>query len=320
MSMSGASQIEAGSKEKTVNEALRGERSIEDIAEEAGVTGQTLRTWLTEHYQTNPEDGRHHLIATTANDDASVDGEEDQARDEMGKPKKKKSRMTPEQRDAVKPKVLAELAAGKGVTEVAAKYGLIPSSVNYWRSQAGMVASRNLPADPRRDAVEADFGSGLTAVAISEKHGVSLSAVRRWRGEWAARKQAQKEARRAQMAHARSVKAEKMENDPEFRARYSESLRAARRKHGGDEASPEQFDLPGVEDVRAIVSAPRPVLRNLPMAPKPSPTEAFIDGAFRECVEERQTLRGMVTLLQREAEQMKRKIDAYRSRFGEIAS
>jgi transposase-like protein len=321
-------------KRATVDEALEGKRSIDAVATDAGVTGQTLRTWLAEHYRDNPEDPRHHLVNAGGRDaPRGDDGDEPSARDDMGKKQKtRKPRMTLEEAEKLRPKVEAALqVGGASISDVAKLFNLPPSTVSYWRNRIGLGPAKPDPAveAKKRKAFEM-FRAGIPNQRIRGELSLGANTIARFRREYEQAKAANSE----RMARAREVKAEKLETDPEFRAQVSESLKAAqarKRAERDERINQLALELEGEPITQTIQSngvsvEPLPQLsapvstRQLPRypAPPPSTTEAFIAESFKECVEERLTLRGMVTLLQREAEQMKRKLDAYRARYGEI--
>jgi transposase-like protein len=330
--MSGVSPFEDDFKIKILNEALKGERPVTDIAAEGGIAGQTLRTWLEEHYAEFPDDERRHLQLRkpssqkpppAAEDDDGAD-DDNQAREDMGSKNAPRDRLSPEQAEKIKPAVLEDLKAGElTLTEIGDKHNVNPSTVSYWRHQAGLPGARERPVDPRKKPVFADFKAGLSSIKIAKKHGVSQSALVAWKREW--RQQIQ--ARRDQMAHARTVKAEMLQTDPEFRARYSENLKKAGKKRRRDDDEG-QLELPDPTS-QTQISRPSAPAQSYPppsarvavgivryeQPPSAVPSD-FITESFKEAVEERNTLRGMLKIVQRERDEFEKQLAAYQRRYG----
>src|SRR5262245_860598 len=108
--------IDDEKKKALVDEALKGERGVGDISAEAGVSRWTLSKLLEEHYAANPDDPRRHLIVRESEryqrgpdaqaladepdtpdtpDGAESPGADAEAREEMAKPKKRKTERYP---------------------------------------------------------------------------------------------------------------------------------------------------------------------------------------------------------------------------------
>lgn len=339
--MTGVSPFTDEQKQRVLDEALEGKRPVGDIASEAGMHSVTLRAWLEAHYEAHPDDPRHHLVvrasekyprqivAEAANGAVQLEldtngasdsgGNEETARDEMPKKKSHGNRESLKIDLKTRAKILKRVARGEETNEaIAREFGIHQSTISYWLRHP----REDVPveADPRKEAFFADARAGMGRTELGKKHGVQSGTVHRWLK--ALKKLQVKEMRRANMAKVRAAHQEKLKKDPAYREEISARVREGKRR--AREPEPPSQTLmsrpepqPSYPTSSAIVP-PSSLVRYPPPSLPTSAAGAFINEAFSECVEERQTLRGMVTLLQREAEQMKRKLEAYRSRYGEI--
>ena len=294
-------------KRRILDEALKGERMVAAIAEEEGINRATLGRWLEEHYAANPDDPRRHRIVRESErfkrDDTPVAAARE---DEMsnGTP------IEPEKRAEILARVARIPETGESKRQIAKEYGIHESTITWWQKHP-QEGERAMITAARKAAVFADLQEGkLGWGELKEKHGLANATLAKYRDEW------KEQRRRDNIAKARKAKAEKMK-DPEYREQL-------RQKHWKNRAAqppaappmPEQLSL---SPLPAPVSSPPP---RLPMAGSGVGVAINLGEMggemFRECVEERATLRGMVKLLEREAEAMRRKIEAYRRHYGEI--
>ncbi len=326
-------------KERAITEALKGARFIREIAEEHGITRQLLTTWLHAHYADNPLDPRHHKIERESpnfsredagqqvvDDDDEDEGEPEakteteesseglEADDDMTK-KKKRPVNTPAATIAA---YVAQVRKGeKSQKQVADEAGVTQSAVGLWMKKAR--ATEIEAGDPRQAVVFEAWRKGMTDTQAMKAAGLtSKSTIYRWKKVF---KLVERRRIRAEaLAKARDKQAE-MLKDPNYR----EEMRQRHWRNARPEQSqltlPEQTmtSQPGAQQYPAPQSY-APPSAPISVARVSSPAADFIDGAFKECVEERLTLRGMVKILERESEQQKRKLDAYRARYGEIPS
>lgn len=342
---------------RVIDEALEGKREITDVAAEAGIQVATLRTWLAEHYQLFPEDPRHHKVGSTPpakpatsqtteteddeNDDDDDEGEDDEG--EGGDPgggdvsatgkRKYRRRRNKEEMAQIQEAVVAEmralLEAGKPIVskDLADKHGVKAAIVGKWKVFVGAPRHDRNPEDPRKPAVLAAIKAGEKTKDIQDRFGISASTIGKYRMEVEATRQRRLEALRK----AREVKKAKMQ-DPGYReqVRQANWRNRERPPEGQLELPPASVTLqsrpaPPTGYSPPAYAPPASVPPSAPLAryePPPEPprsaVQSFATEALKECAEERATLRGMVTLLQREAEVNKRKLDAYRARYGEI--
>lgn len=294
---------EEETKKRLVDEALKGERGVNAIADEASVARITLRKWLRDHYAENPDDPRRHLVmressnyerelALEDDDEGESEdaGADDEAREDMAAKKTGKKRQTygkgnPHPKKA---EILKELEKGeKSQSELGRIHGISAATISSWsraRDADSVKAERIAKA---KAAVLEDIKAGYIGNSLVKRHKKHLakSAIYRMLGEY--RDQQESAGQRA---------------------------------------------LPGVETT--LVSRPAPSQRvSLPQAPQSAPPSAvgvvryeaqfspdsqMMGDTLAECIEERQTLRGMVTLQQRELDNYKRQLAAYQRTFGEI--
>lgn len=335
--MSGVSPFEDGFKIKILNEALKGQRPVNDIAAEGGIAGTTLRTWLEEHYAEFPEDERRHLqlrVPKSENPPAA-DTEDDEARDDMTRPgETPANKVDPKTRESVMARVRASEAAREAgepyekKREIAEEFGISPGTISYWLREEDPERAVKKPADPRRAAVFADIREGLSRADIMKKHEIGPSTWHRWKTQW----DEMKAARRDQMAAARAVKAKMLKTDPEFRARVSESLKASKAKRRTERRTESESQLAFEETQMSRPEPPQSqsypppsarvavgIMRYEQSAPAPPSAQLpsdFIQESFKEAVEERNTLRGMVRILQRERDEFEKQVNAYQRRYG----
>lgn len=334
--MSGVSPFEDGFKIKILNEALKGERSVGDIAAEGGIAGQTLRTWLEEHYTEFPEDERRHLqLRVPKSEKPPADDDDDnEARDDMANPGDEPvNKVDPETKAKIMARVYAAekaKAAGEPYERkkaIADEYGLHAATISYWLKDADPTReTKSRPDDPRRKLVFRDLKEGvLTKAEIMKKHEIGASTWHRWKVQF----DKMKADRREQMKHARSVKADKMQNDPEFRARYGANLSAAHARRRGEA----QLELPEPTSQTMLSRPEPPISQSYPppsvrvavgiaryeQGPPPSAQQLpsdFIQESFKEAVEERNTLRNMLKIVQRERDEFEQQVIAYKRRYG----
>lgn len=315
---------------RVVDEALKGEKMLGAIAAEEGISRTTVARALDQHYKEHPDDPRRHLIVRESerfvrdesddDDEADAATSDEPAREDMATDKGRRID------DKTRAKILARVAKlGEGETRqaIADEYGIHGSTITWWlkHPKEGDPTPNGVPVpkDPKhaaweakKAAVKVDWEAGMGPAELKRKHDIKGKSTL-----YVMIKEFKHERRRAALAKARAVHQEKLK-DPAYREEM-------RRRHYKNREQTEQgmLPLPGVE----VQQTPqRPMLpAAVSRAPQPLPLahQGLADMAgemFKECVEERATLRGMVTLLQREAEQMKRKLDAYRRQFGELQS
>lgn len=341
----GSPQYDETFKMQVLDEALKGDRPINKVAEQFEMIGGTLRTWLRDHYVANPDDPRRHYIereserfkrdessapegyaepSDTEKQTADVEEEganDDEAREDMGhKPGKGKGFAID---DKSRAKILAEVAKGERTRdEIAAAYGISPSTITQWKKE------QRQPDHPKMAPFFAMLDKGTSLQAARKKMGLSGKTTRRW--EEVYRKRKAKEARVEGLVKARAAHAEKMK-DPAYR----EEMRLRNHRNRAAAEAQGQLQLPQPTVTPTLVSRPEPppsvreflppsqpasgLVRYVGQPPPPQQVASAAMGEmFEECVEERATLRGMVKILEREKLDLEKKLTAYKRLFGEI--
>jgi transposase-like protein len=314
--------FEPAQRQAAVDEALEGKQPTATVGAKHGVSSTTLRKWLIEHYAANPEDPRRHLVGRASEryprtDESNGVTDDAAAREDMGKDEIKRGHKIDL---ATRAKILKRVAKGTETkTAIAAEYGIHPATITWWESHP----REETVEDPRKEVFFTNLAAGMKSSELMKKHGLSSSTVAKWKKEFKKRQQKAKKAEA--LIKARAAYQEKLE-DPNYRAELVARRQEGKRRRQIGQSAPEPSPTPS----QTLMSRPEPSppsslaryspapVHLLPVSAAASAAGAFINEAFTECVEERQTLRGMVTLLQREAEAMKRKLEQYKSRYGEI--
>lgn len=325
---------------KVLDEALKGERPIREVAEQFELTTQLLRSWLKRHYDENPADTRRHFVERASENYTREKGDDDALEGETGSDEEMAKRDTRSRVDAkTRAKILERVAAGEESKQaIAEEYGLHPSTISWWLSHpkdgdpgtaaakkpAGVEAAKQKHSEARQRFFDAlDAGKTVAeARAIATTNG---TRAKKWTLAWK---------RSKYLAKARATYAEKMKTDPVFNEQLRESMRAGKRRSREAAEAQQQLDLP--EDTPAsaktLISSAAQSERTIPpsvagqsmppsqivrYAPGQQQAEAMSE-IFEEAVNERNALRGMVAILQREAEQKDKKLAAYRRLYGDI--
>lgn len=313
-------------KRQWVDEALKGERGVTEIATEGGFADARLYEWLRQHYEQNPHDSRRHLVLRRST--------APEAREDM--PRKKKARAPVTQKPALmgpnsgennpqsfdaatRDKALALMRAGeKTMAAIAEEVGVNAATLSHWRIQYGLRAPTADEKATLRKAMALMAEGKLTKAQIAEKVGWGSQTLNNWL-HYAAAKAA---SRRETLSEARALHTENMRTDPEYRdsvrSRMSEGRRLARETREAEQRAASSITVSddGEEQQRLTFSSveTRTVSSNgngyhpesaVPRRPLTS-DEASIAEALKTALEERSALRGMVDILQRENEALKR--------------
>lgn len=295
-------------KKRVLDELLKGERGVSEIALEEGMTNYTARKWLTEHYEANPDDPRRHLVIRESENYQRVEGEpaqlelvagaeddgaddDEEAREDMAKKKKKATAAVPYTKGKPHPqrdKILAEWDSTQtsdeppSQAEIARKYGISGTTMNNW-IRGREIARATLAKNAKLKAeVLADIEAGYTGDTLAKRHKgkVARSAVYRWQAEY--------RLKNPQSASAPQVEVEQTQLS----------------------VPPSVVQRPPAQSARSlVVRTPQP-----PMLP----SDGVMADTLAECIGERTTLRGMVDLLTTENTELKRQLRAYQRTYGEI--
>lgn len=286
-------------RNKVLNEVLKGERTIVVIAEENELLTNTVRDWLKKHYEANPDDPRRHLIerqseryqrgekpeekdmATAAIAEDTLSGSDERAHKTAPHPNKAE--------------ILKAVDGGMSVVDAAQHYRVSKATIYTWRSSAKPPIS---PSDERETAAWKHFDEGKTTKEVRDELKLHGKTAKRFRLNWQNLQTTLK--KRAALQKAR---AQRLAN-----------VRGEQQELPITRSEPTLMSSPG-----SVVQLRRPQIPpSTAIVPVSQQQGAAMVEMFQECVEERQTLRGMVGILQRENEGMKKKLDAYRRAYGEI--
>ncbi len=308
-------------RKRVLDEVLKGERGVNDIAAAEGITEFSIRKWLDEHYAANPDDPRRHLVvrsseryqrkpeqqtleldaegAAEEGERAAEDAGADQTREDMSAKKKQ-----PGAKGNAHPKreqILAEYDAAEGargtMAELNRKYGVSVQSISGGLRTREVNKARHAKENAAREAVIADIKAGYSGETLVSRHKKKLgkTTIYRIQSQYRAQDEARKEQLRENAAKGRAALAEKV---------------AESRRGRAEEAQ--------IDSTLISQTPPRRSLDIVP-ASSPMPTDARILGdSLGECIEERTVLRGMVALLNRENDQLKRDLREYQRTYGEI--
>jgi transposase-like protein len=326
---------------RVLEEALKGERSVTVIAEEFEITQWLVRSWLKRHYEEHPDDPRRHFVeresanykrekgASEGAPEGATGSEEDMA-------KRKKGDRTPVD-PALRVKILEEVAKGKRTrADIAAEHGFHQSTITYWidhprkgdpkvaKGKGGFADKSKHVEKPFSEArakfIEAiEAGQTVQEARILVK--ASGSRAKKWFLAWSKGKALEK---------ARAVYKENLK-DPAYRAELIERRRQKKQLAAG--AEQQSLDLDGASS-KTMTSRPEsePPSRQIPpsVAGQSIPPSAIVrytpgqqqaeamGEIIEEAISERNALREMVKIMQREADQKDKKIAAYRRLYGDI--
>lgn len=280
-------------KQGVVDEVLRGEHSIDEIAAAMSIEPSMLRRWVA------PVDDD-----VGADEPPESDEGGEQARDDMPKKKRTRKHYTEKEQDEVIAQVAKMRADDETLTMRMAcdKVGVAPSVLHRWRVMRGEANTR--PTSPKKVARAIDMLKANKPLPdVATALGVNRNTIRMW-------------------AAAAGL-----------RIPYV-------RMPGGNDAEPRDSQIPlalgaGTDTTTQVSRPSPPVSRPAPSAPRsrvhvappsyvdppmPSsgfpPLDDFAREAMGEALEDRQTLRRFVDLLQRENEQMRRELRAIKARQG----
>lgn len=300
-------------KRRVLDEALKGERSVNEIQEEHGVT--MLRGWLEEHYKAHPEDPRRHLVLRHVKDggrggeeggeEGESDGGDDNAREDMANKKRrgKKARTSwggnrngnplGSHRKDVRAAVEAEIKKGKlTLTEIATNHGVHPTTLSVWKR---LLEGR--PVTPRDPVVYekalAMLRRGRGPRDVAEELGLAHSAVSHW----------QRDLRAGRIPQEGTA----AETQPPTQLVLREQTMVS----NGPPSAPQSYQ----QGPQSYQQAPQSYQPRSSIVPAPrmgaAVDEAMVE-ANRTLLDERSALRGMVDILSREKAALERENDALR--------
>jgi len=328
--MTGVSPYGEDLRRQVLDEALKGERRVREVAESFEITQSLLRAWLKKHYEDNPADTRRHFIERESpnykREPAEGEAEGGTGNDDEMAKRDRTSRVDPK----VRRKILEEVAKGERTrAAIAAEHGLHGSTISYWEAHPqegdpGYDSEKKPNFTPGRQKFVEALEQGKTVAEARTLAKISGTKSKKWHTAWK---------RSKILAKARATYAEKMKTDPVFNEQVRESMRAGkRRKRELAEAAQQELDLP--EEVPtstrtqvsgAAPSEPRSIVQSVASQTLPtsglvrvSSHDLALGEVLEEAVGERNALREMVKILEREAKQKDEKLAAYRRRYGDI--
>lgn len=343
--------IDEASRARILDEALEGKRGLGEVATAHGVSSTALREWLEEHYGNHPEDPRRHLIQResdkyTRESDAPVEAaiepiepdapdDENQAREDMGK--KQKVQRNGKARHPKYAEAMALIEAGKlSQAEISRQLGVTEGTVSFWAKKARLAPIEAAKTNKIRAAVIADFKAGYVGDTLAKRHKkvVGRTAIYRWIAEYRQEQEQKAEQKKENLQKARDAKNERLK-DPAYR----EEMRQRHWRNRAEASAPNgQQALQLGDSTRLSRPEPEPrsvesqIAAQMVVRREPSstvtvvrhqaefpPDSQMLTDTLREAIDERNTLRGMVTLLQREQDSLKKQLDLYRRTFGEIS-
>lgn len=341
IAMGGVSPYGENLRTQVLNEALKGERMVREVAEHFELTQHIVRSWLKKHYEDNPDDPRRHFVERESENykrspdsrvkkSAETEGETG-SDDEMAK-RDRSSRVEPKIREKILEEIAARIASGEGRTNqaIADEHGIHASTLTYWlrnplEGDPGVTVGK--PKSEARQRFIAALEAGKTISEARREAPTNGARAKKWHTAW----------KRAQhLVKARAAYADKMKNDPVFNEQVRESMRAGKRRARELAGTEQQLSLPDESpaSTRTLISG-SPPSEHRPSVPSvasqsipPSALarvvqvqqEVAMGEIFEEAVNERNALRGMVAILEREAKAKDQKLAAYRRRFGDIES